>query len=474
MVPVTDPGPLTRNGYYWLDDSQTALFDQATDWVKPRPQKDNQDWYFLVYGNDYAGALGSMAKLVGPVPMLPRYVFGAWFGSRCGYSAEQWKMIVEQFRDEKFPLDMLVLDSDSWGKRTWSGYEFDREQMPDPKEFFAWMKARGVKVTLNEHFGPISRTSDARFDAVRRAVGLPASATEVPHNLADKKYAKLYMEVFHKPALDMGLAFWWQDGAAGAAMDGLDPYLWTRHVEYTGSERITGKRSTVFCRLGTAVGSHRYGIYFTGDLHGIWESLPVMIPATIRGGNQLVPYMNNLCGGVFVVDLPVELYQRWVQFSTFSPVVWFHGLWGLRLPWEYGAAGEATYRQFIGLRYSLLPYIYTYSRIAHDTGLPLVRGMYLEYPQQELAYASDQEYMFGKELLVAPVTKPGNGKPVNREVLLPAGEQWVDYFTGDIYEGGGKVAYECPIERMPLFVRAARSFPWQRRWTAAIGPRSTR
>ena len=120
---------------------------------------------------------------------------------------------------------------------------------------------------------------------------------------------------------------------------------------------------------------------------------------------------------------------------------------------------KETYRQFVGLRYALLPYIYSYSRIAHDTGLPLVRGMYLEYPDQEPAYASDQQYMFGRELLVAPVTKPGNGKPVKTEVFLPAGDDWFDYFTGDIYEGGRKIVHECPIERMPLFVRAGSIMP---------------
>lgn len=82
MVAVTEPGPLTRNGYYWLDDSRTALFDKTNDWVKPRPEKESLDWYFFVYGNDFAGQLKEMAQLLGPIPMLPRYVFGSWFGSR--------------------------------------------------------------------------------------------------------------------------------------------------------------------------------------------------------------------------------------------------------------------------------------------------------------------------------------------------------------------------------------------------------
>jgi hypothetical protein len=456
---VTDPGPLTRKGCYLLDDSKTALFDLATDWVKPRGVKDGLDWYFLAYGGDYKSALRQLSNLVGPVPMLPRYVFGSWFGSRAGYSGEEWKMIVKQFRDEQLPLDMVVIDSDSKTKMVWTGYDWDLEQVPDPAGFFSWMKQQGVKVTVNEHYGALTRDSDSHFEMIRQAMKLPAETKEIGHDLANKEYAALFMKLLHKPDLDRGMAFWWQDGAAGANMEGLDPYLWTRHIEYEGSERITGQRTTTFCRLGSCWGSHRYGIFFTGDLDGVWESLPVLIPATIQGGNQLTPYMNNLCCGVFGVDLPPELYERWVQFGAFSPLLWFHGLWGLRLPWEYGLAGEENYRQFVGLRYALIPYIYTCSQVAHETGLPLVRGMYLEYPEQDAAYTNKQQYMFGNELLVSPINAPGNGKPSRKQVWLPAGQDWFDYFTGDLYEGGRDVIHECPIERMPLFVRAGSILP---------------
>ena len=320
MVAVTDPGLLTRNGYYWLDDSRTALFDKPTDWVKPRSEKDSLDWYFFVYGNDFAGALKEMAQLTGPIPMLPRYVFGLWFGSRAAYSDEQWKMIVDRFREERLPVDMIVLDSLSGSKVVWGGYDHDLEQMPDLKGFLAWMKQRGIKATINEHYEPLTRVNDSHFDTIRKAMGMPENTEAIPHDIANKKYAALFMDLLPTPDLDEGMAFWWQDGCAGTNMEGLDPYLWTRHVEYLGSERITGKRTTAFCRLGTAVGSHRYGIFFTGDLTGIWESLPVVTAATIRGGNQLMPYMNNLCGGVHVANLPPELYQRCVQLSAFHPI----------------------------------------------------------------------------------------------------------------------------------------------------------
>jgi hypothetical protein len=113
----------------------------------------------------------------------------------------------------------------------------------------------------------------------------------------------------------------------------------------------------------------------------------------------------------------------------------------------------------VELRYALIPYTYTCSRIAHETGLPLVRGTCLEYPNQEPAYSHPHQYLFGKEFLVAPVVEPTQGKPALKEVYLPAGEHWFDFFTGDIYAGGRGIIHECPIERMPLFVRAGSIIP---------------
>lgn len=455
---VNDPGLLSRKGCYLLDDSATALRDAATQWVKPRPVQGGQDWYFFVYGRDFAGMLRRTAQLLGPVPMVPRYVLGAWFGSRANYADNQWKLIVDRYREEHLPLDMLVLDSLSWTNVVWSGYDFDYEQLPDPKGFIQWMLKRGVHTTFNEHFEPLTPKNDHNFETMRKAAGLPEGTQKVEHNIDNKQYAEAFMNVLHKPLLDMGMAFWWQDLWAGTKMAGLDPLLWTREVEYEGQERITGKRSFVFCRLGQW-GSHRSGGFFTSDLIPQWNTLTMLVPFTQQGGNMLVPYVINLNSGVYGINVDPELYHRWTQFSAFSPVFWLHGLWGMRLPWEYGQEGMDTYRKFVGLRYALLPYTYTLARQAHEESLPLVRGMYLDYPDQEQAYQCRGQYMFGSELLVAPVTEPGHGKPVMKSVYLPAGQDWYDYFTGAIYRGGQTLAYECPLERMPLFVRAGAILP---------------
>ncbi len=468
-TPGTEPGPLSRNGYFFLDDSHTAVWNRAGDWVEPRgTDQTSQDWYFFVYGDDFKGLFRDLTQLLGPIPMIPRYVLGTWFGSRAGYSAEEWKRIIRRFREEHVPLDMLVFDSDSTVKTIWAGRDWDLEQMPDPFAFFKYAKSQGVKVTVNEHYEDLTPENCSNFERIRLAMGLPADTKKIAHDLANKKYAVLFMNTFNQPALQAGMAFWWQDGNAATNMEGLDPVLWTRHVEYTGSEQITGQRGFVFARLGGPYqktnatppwGGHRYGAFFTGDLMPHWSTLDLLVPFNVQAGNMLVAYPNNLTAGVFRQVVDTELYERWLQFSALSPIVWWHGIWGLRMPWEYGPDALDTTRKFLKLRYSLIPYLYTYSRMAHENGEPLVRGTYVEYPAQEGAYEFRHQYLLGRELLVAPVSEPSFGKPALKEIYLPAGEQWFDWFTGKIYDGGQVIAYECPLERMPIFVKAGAILP---------------
>lgn len=462
-----EPGPLSRNGYFWLDDSTTAIWNSATQWPEPRPTTDGQDWYLFVYGRDYKRFFREATMLFGSIPMIPRYMLGTWFGSRAGYPADECQRICLRFREEQIPLDIFVLTSDTDMKIIWAGYDWDDEQFPDPKGFFRWAKAHGIKTTTAEHYRALTPINDSHFEQIRQALGLPAGTKEIHHDLANKKYAQLFMDLLHKPALQEGMDFWWQDGAAESSMPGLDATLWTRWIEYEGQERITGKRAFVFCRLRApdgvvkppAWGVHRYGSFFTGDLTPYWSTLELLVPFNVQSGNMMVPYVNNLTAGVVQETVEHELYQRWVQFSAFSPLFWWDGLWGLRAPWEYGNDGMETVTQFLRLRYSLLPYTYTYTRLAHETGTPLVRGTWLEYPQQEQAYAFPHQYLFGTELLVAPIVKPGKGQPMSKDVYLPEGEHWYDWFTEDIYPGGQVLPYECPLSRLPLFVRAGSILP---------------
>ena len=459
-LPEVNPGVLSANGYFVLDDSKTPSCNAKTNWLEPRIDEENQDWYFFAYGHDYKLALQEFAALAGQVPMVPKYVLGAMFTSRFGYTDRQWKDIATRFREENVPMDVLVLDSASSVNRIWGGYDWDPIQMPKPREFFKWMHEHGFKVSVNEHYAPMDKI-DSTFEPLRKYMGLPEGITEIPHDLANQKYAKAFMEIVHKPWMSDGMDFWWMDGNAECNMKGLDAMMWSRHVEHTGSEKLTGKRTFVLCRNG-GFGSHRYPGYFTGDAPTEWLNLAYEVKYNVQASNVLEAYITNDISGFTWPTLDPELYVRWVQFGCLSPIMRFHSIFGLRMPWEYGDEAGNIAIDFLKLRYKLLPFIYTYSRLTTDESIPMLRGMYIEYPDQQGAYDYRHQFMLGEELLVAPVTESARNHPkALKDVFLPAGQDWIDYFTGKLYEGGQVLSYDCPLDQMPIFVRAGSIIPMQ-------------
>jgi alpha-glucosidase (family GH31 glycosyl hydrolase) len=279
-------------------------------------------------------------------------------------------------------------------------------------------------------------------------------------NLADKHQAEVFMNVLHHPLIDQGVDFWWIDGGRGAAeMPGLNAQAWTNRVYYDFTQEHTKKRGFVFSRHG-GWGNHRYPGLFTGDTYSDWEVLTQEIPYTANGGNALIPYTTHDIGGFLGDTISFDLYSRWIQFGTFSPFLRLHSAFenpkdgNVRMPWTYGKQGIELARKYFQLRYHLIPYIYTLCRVASDSSLPLVRPLYLEYPSVERAYSVPSEYMFGTDLLVAPITDSTGA----RDIYLPPGE-WIDYFTGKLFKGDQTIHEEYSIMDMPVFVKAGAVIP---------------
>jgi alpha-glucosidase (family GH31 glycosyl hydrolase) len=287
-------------------------------------------------------------------------------------------------------------------------------------------------------------------------------ATGIRFNLAKPLQAQAFMDILHNPLVDQGVDFWWVDGGRGSAeMEGLNAQLWTNKVFYDNTQEHTKKRGFIFSRYG-GWGSHRYPAFFTGDTYAQWEVLAYQVPFTAQGGNVLMPYITHDIGGFIGANVSFDLYARWVQFGVFSPFLRMHSAHenpeegNVRMPWTYGDKGMDLAKKFFRLRYSLIPYTYTYSRIATEQSLPIVRPMYLEYPSVPKSYSTPLQYMFGKELLVAPVVDSASVK----EVFLPPGE-WFDYFTGQKYSGDKSIKEKYPLDRMPVFVKGGAVIPMQ-------------
>ncbi|MBV8911387.1 MAG: DUF5110 domain-containing protein, partial [Gammaproteobacteria bacterium] len=281
-------------------------------------------------------------------------------------------------------------------------------------------------------------------------------------DLSDRAQAEAFMRELHLPLMQQGVSIWWVDGGSGAAdMPGLDKQLWTNKVFYDYTQQQTHQRGFILGRYGDW-GSERYPAYFTGDAYSDWPVLAYEVAFSARGGNVLVPYISHDIGGFHGRRIDFDLYARWIEFGAFSGLLRMHSAHenpregNLRMPWVYGSQGLALMRKYFTLRTQLIPYLYTYAWVAHRDSLPLLRPLYLEYPDLEEAYRHSHEYFLGSELLVAPVIEPQG----RASVYLPPGE-WVDFFSGRRHTGDSTFTARYALDATPVFVRAGAIVPEQ-------------
>jgi alpha-glucosidase (family GH31 glycosyl hydrolase) len=281
-------------------------------------------------------------------------------------------------------------------------------------------------------------------------------------DLSNQQQAEIFMRDLHGPLMQEGVDFWWVDGGSGAVdMPGLNKQLWTNKVFFDYTQQQVGRRGFILGRYGDW-GSERYPGFFTGDTYSQWPVLAYEVAFTARGGNVLVPYISHDIGGFHGKKIDFELYARWIEFGTFSPILRMHSAHAnpregnLRMPWIYGTQGIELMKKYFTLRMQLIPYLYTYTWLAHKESMPILRPLYLQYPELEEAYRHSHEYFFGEEMLVAPVLDQSG----NQTIYLPPG-QWIDFFTGKRYEGGTTFAAHYAVDETPVFVREGAVIPEQ-------------
>jgi alpha-glucosidase len=229
-------------------------------------------------------------------------------------------------------------------------------------------------------------------------------------------------------------------------------------ASYEGSlMQMPNERPFVLTRASYA-GGQRYSAAWTGDNISSWEHLEMAVPMMLGLSISGQPFVGTDIGG-FVGSPDGELYSRWVQLGVFSPLMRTHTEWGSKdqEPWSYGAELEAVNKHTIELRYSLLPYIYGAMYEASVTGIPPLRPLAFDYPEDQRNASNATEFMFGDKLLVAPVLWPGVR---SRGLSLPSGV-WYDYWTGKRYQGGTHVDVDAPIGRIPIFAREGAVIPTQ-------------
>lgn len=457
-------GLLSRDGWYLINDSKTPLFTE--DWVRARPKDAGTDWYLFAYGNDYKAALQSFTTFAGKIPLPRRYTLGMWYSRYWPYSSDDYKAIVKEYADHDFPLDVLVLDMD-WHKDGWTGYSWNTKLLPDPPALLKWVHEQGLHVTLNDHPADGVKPHEDRYAEFMRALGEdPASQKTVPYDAGSKKYLTAHYDNMMAPLVKDGVDFWWLDWQQyreTRSIPELTNLFWLNHYYFERSKE-DGRRGQIFSRWG-GWGSHRYPIQFSGDASTNWKMLAFEVPFTSTAGNVGCFFWSHDIGG-HQGPRNEESYARWVQFGATTAALRSHSTRDAnndRRPWTYEKWAEDSMRISAHLRSKLMPYLYSSVHEATVQSIPFNRPMYLEYPNEERAYRSPQQYLLGRDVLVAPIASPGVGpnRVATQVVWFPPGEQWYNLFTGEVYAGGSEHLVAADINEFPIYARAGVPIPMQ-------------
>jgi alpha-glucosidase len=477
-----EAGILSRDGWVVVDDSERPMFEGSDwPWVEPRPEGKAQDFYFFGYGHDYKKALHDFTLVAGKIPMPPRFAFGFWWSRYWAYTDDEFKQLVREFEIHDVPLDVLVIDMDwhqtfnqRWDKRVkdqagqtlgWTGYTWDRNYFPDPEGFLAWCQAKDLKTPLNLHPASGIQPHEEQYEAMARAMGIdPSTKKYVPFDIVEKKFARNYMDLVIHPLEKQGVDFWWLDWQQWGTtkIPGVTPTWWLNYVFFTDMERSGRARPLLFHRWG-GLGNHRYQIGFSGDVISVWESLQFQPYFTATASNVGFGYWSHDIGGHMPGTITPELYTRWIQWGAFSPIIRTHTTknpGSERRIWAYPTEAFLTMRDAILLRYALIPYIYTMAHEAYETGVSICRPMYYDHPESPEAYEFPGEYMFGDQMLVAPVTTPLDSTTMlaTTRLWLPTGE-WLEWFTGARLSGPKVIVRQFGFDEIPVYVKAGSIIP---------------
>jgi hypothetical protein len=338
---------------------------------------------------------------------------------------------------------------------------------PDPDAFLKRLHEEGLKVTMNLHPAAGIEPWEQAYPAMARAMGIdPATKKYIPFDVTNKQWATNYMNLVLHPLEKQGVDFWWLDWQQQPLMTpvtGLTNTWWLNYVHFTDQQR-EGKRPLLFHRWG-GLGNHRYQIGFSGDTISVWDSLEFQPWFTATAANVGYAYWSHDIGGHMPGAVDAELFTRWVQFGAFSPILRTHTTKNPdseRRIWAYPEPYSDILRDTYHLRYALQPYIYTEARRTYDTGVAFLRPLYYDWPEADEAYTYTNEYVFGDDMIAAPVVSAVDPATqlVSESIWLPPGD-WIEWPTGKHFSGPASIQSEFSIRQIPVYVRAGAIVPMQ-------------
>ncbi len=501
---VCVPFVVTNKGYglVWDNPSRTTVnFGYLGDSMRWTSDVGQRVSFFVIAGKTYDEMYEGYRLLTGDVPMLPKSAYG-YIQCKQRYTSQAELMAVAKgYRDRKLPADVLVID---WFHYTKMGeMDMDPAKWPDPVGMNRQLHTMNFHTMISvwPRFIPEDRYYKTVLDNgwfMHLADGTPTNG--LPYDRAgsdidttNPEAAKWYWDVVRDNYVTKGFDSFWADETEpdlppngsyfhvgpGTAFFNVYPLFHTAAL-YTGMRKDMSERALILARDAYLGAQHNGAIFWSSDISGTWDVLKRQVPTGINfvasgmpywstdiGGWQYLPYTHKPERPVLIDpsdarnevhnydDYP-ELYVRWFEYGAFQPNFRAHGSRPENEVWSYGKQAEPILEKYLRLRYTLMPYIYSLAYRTHLTGAPFMRGLFMDFGDDPKVADIGDEYMFGPALLVAPVVEQGM---TTRQVYLPAGTDWYNFWTNEKLHGGQTVTVAAPIDTLPLFVRAGSILP---------------
>lgn len=431
--------------------------------------------YIVFAGPTSDDVIRRYRELTGPAPLMPLWAYGYIHCRERFHSQEELLDTAKEFRKRGIPMDVIVQDWQYWGHYGWNAMRFDEKDYPNPVSMVNDLHAMHVRLVVSV-WSRIDPESEIGKEFTANSYYIPGTTWV---DFFNPKAAALYWKDFSARMLSLGIDGWWQDatependdlhgrtvtGSSGDDVRLIYPLLVNKTV-YEGQRKdAPGKRVFILTRSAFS-GQQRYSsATWSGDIGNDWDTLRRQIPAGLNFSASGLPYWTTDTGGFFrpgpsqFTDPAYhERFLRWLQFSTFTPLMRVHGYQTDTEFWRYGKEVEKISREYLDLRYRLLPYIYSEAAQVTLRGSTLMRPLVMDFPSDEKALSQTSEYMFGHNFLVAPVLASG----VHQwDVYLPSNQHgWIDFWTGKHVDGGKTISADAPLDKLPLFVQAGSILP---------------
>ncbi|MBB5319421.1 glycoside hydrolase family 31 protein [Tunturibacter empetritectus] len=500
---VCVPFIVTNKGYgiLWDNPSATTVAFGFNDQVRWTSDVGQRVSFFVIAGATYDEIYAGYRLLTGSTPMLPKSAYG-YIQSKQRYTSQAELLgVAHGYRERHYPIDDLVID---WFHYTIMGQmDMDPTKWPDPAAMNKELHALNfhTMISIWPRFVPEGRyyntvLKNGWFEHLADGTptnGLPYDRAGSDIDITNPDAAKWYWDVVKENYISKGFDAFWADETEpdlppngsyfhigpGTQFFNIYPLFHTAAF-YNGFREDLPTRALILARDAYLGAQHNGAIFWSSDISGNWDTLKRQVPTGINFVASGTPYWSTDIGGWQYLpshhtplhtplidpsdarenighydDYP-ELYVRWFEYGAFQPNFRSHGSRPQNEVWSYGKQAEPILVKYLRLRYQLMPYIYSLGHMTNQTGAPFMRGLFMDFGSDPKVANIADEYMFGPALLVAPVTEQGS---TSREVYLPAGTDWYNFWTNTKVHGGQTITVDAPIDTIPLFVRAGSIIP---------------